>query len=201
MKPNFEPVVTLMKAAVPAPASQEIRDYFESVLPTLTGHALSELCRTNASAPRLVGFMADGSMGIINIADALGGFGDLRSKNVTAVTHKLGAITPGCKASVFCVETWIVESKLDDAAPDGISDHPDREDAMMFNLLHYEPATGELMQLIALLKVLKVFSARPDRTTWAGTTFGPCKIIDPMVDRMTGRFVASDRSKGAADGK
>jgi len=185
----------MVMGAKPVPASSAIRDWFDAVaLPTLKAQALSELCRRDHFPPRLIGYMEDGGTVPVDVADAMGGtFGDARTKNAAAFVHKLTALLPGCKASVLCVETWALSATP--AEPlDSIAKHPDREEAVMVNMLHHDHKTGGLMQLVALLKVIKVLSANPTATTWAGTKFGECSIVDPMATagRFSGRFTVRD---------
>ena len=98
----------------PAPASDEIKQWWnKTALPTLKAQMLSELQRSDGVPPRLIGFMREGKMGIIDVGEATGGnWGSQRSKDATAFVHRIAALTPGTYASVFCSEAWGLRARL-----------------------------------------------------------------------------------------
>lgn len=186
------------------PCSKEIRDYFENTaLPVIKDQALSELMRHNQYSPRLISFMLDGSMGIVDVGEAMGDhWGSGWSKDATARVHQFSALVPGVKLSIFCVETWMVtknmpsQEDLDTKYQGSLANHPDKQEAMMFAAVHYAPETGEMMQLIAFVEVLKVLGATSSEM-WRHTKYGKLEIVDPQDTiegrpRMKGRFVAGD---------
>jgi hypothetical protein len=206
LKMDPEDALDLLKS-LPRPkavaASPECRAYFaETVLPLCERQALSELTRKNEAAPRLMGFMDDGSMGLIDVSKAMGSFGDARTKQATAVIHKLAALLPGVRASVFCVEAWVLHQDLVKGANveetvkkhSNIADHPDRTEAIMINMLYYIQPDHTVMQLIGMLPILKVLGHNLSRDAWRSTKFGPVDITDPVDatggKRMEGRFIA-----------
>ena len=69
-----------------APASDAFKAWFaDKAQQTILYQYLSELRRNDQAAPRILGFMEDGSMGTINLSDAFDGeWGDQRSKDMTA---------------------------------------------------------------------------------------------------------------------
>lgn len=189
---------------VPTKATPEFRKYFDdTVVPVLKDQALSELRRTDQFDPRLISFMDDGSMGIIDIGAAMGGnFGSAQSKEITARIHQFSAKVPGVNVVVFCCETWMLHSSVDKPIPEevmqkSIANHPDRKEAMMFNALHFDPKTGAMYQLIAMFEVLKVLGADRSFKAWQGTVYGDTTIVtDPMDEdvrpAMKGRFIVGD---------
>ncbi len=192
---------TLPKPQV-AKCSPEIRTWFETqALPTLKNHALSELHRKDACKPMLVSFRDSGGMAVVDVQEAMGGdWGDSESKDHTARVHQISAMVPSVKASVFCVEAWVVRNvdpkELEEHMKTGIKDHPDRGEVIMFHMIHYDHANNALMQLTTMIEVLKVFSADRDPETWSGTKFGTEEIVDPHGDddlAFRGRFIAGDQ--------
>lgn len=190
-----------------APCSQEVRDWFvNQKLPVLKDQALSELRRNGEFRPVLIGFMANGSMGVVDIAEATHGlFGHAATKDAVAMVHRIGAMAPGTYASVFCCESWILTRQKGDTGfeealkgKQSIHNHPDREEAMMFNMLHYEWETNRMMQLSVMNKLIKVLGANPSPAAWRDTKYDEFELItDPMVRTkdgpgMLGRFVVSD---------
>lgn len=181
----------------PVVASDECRTYFnETVLPICERQALSELMRKNETVPRLMGFMDDGTMGMIDVGKAMGSFGDARTKEATAVIHQLSARIPGVTASVFCVEAWTLREGLKPGVemPKSLANHPDRSEAIMTNMIYYQKADHTVMQLMGLREVIKVLGHNTSPSAWRDTKFGTLDIIDPNdtsggIKKMTGRFV------------
>ena len=183
-----------------APASDEIKAWWDNTgLPTLKAQMLSELHRNDTIPPRLVGFMKNGDMGIIDISKATGGhWGSQRSKDATAFVHKVAALTPGTLASVFCSEAWSLRAQTHEELDrnyekyPNLGDHPDRIEVLMFQMLHYEPETNSMMQLSTMIEILKVLGEPRRRSMWAGTKLADkADTTDPLFGegRMTGRFV------------
>lgn len=220
-RPKLDPkvqseIVKYLKSLPPpvaAPASAAMRSHFETVvLPVLKAQALSELQRNNEFKPRIISFMDDGSIGIVDVSSALGGnWGTAHSKETTARVHRFSTMVPGVNIAVFCVEAWSLrKDKPTDEdlkmPTKSIHDHPDRTENMMFTALHYERETGEMMQLVAFIEVIKVLGARPSSEMWRHTKYGGATIIDPMSPEkdgmaMKGRFVAGDPDNGPIDPK
>src|SRR5262245_33770380 len=90
------------------PATPELRKWWaETALPLLKDQMLSELRTYDGFPPKLVGFMKDGTIGVIDVSKATKGmWGNIASKNATAVTHEISARIPSTKGVAFCVETW-----------------------------------------------------------------------------------------------
>jgi hypothetical protein len=191
----------------PAPMRPYVREYFETVaLPLLKTQALSELQRTDEIAPRLISFMDDNSIGIVDVSTVTGGtFGDWRSKEATARVHRFSTMVPSVRLSIFVSEVWMLNREgkqitpevLEEATKGGsIADHPDRAEGVMFNVLHYDRRTGELMQLMYTIEVLKVLGAKRTREAWRGTQWGTnVMVIDPMAGgepKVLGRFSIAD---------
>lgn len=185
------------------PCSQEVRDWWEkTALPTLKAQALSELQRNDEFMPRLVGFMKDGTMGVVDVASATGGtFGSAASKDATAVIHKVAAMVGGTYASVFCVEAWALHSSGKDGLKrevdkyPNLGDHPDRSEVVMFQMLHYEVENNTMMQLQTMVETIKVLGANRSRAAWRATKFGQEEITDPLGGgelRLKGRFIVGD---------
>ena len=194
----------------PVAMSDTVRSFFfETVLPGLKDNALSELWRTDQVTPRLISYMDDTTIGVINLPNAIGGeWGDARSKDATARVHRFSARVPGVMYTTFVSEVWFL-SREDKALPPkeelereykkGIADHPDRREGVLFNTLHFERSTGELMQLLHNIEVIKVLGVHRSRKVWRDTKWGDITMtIDPMAatesgpDRVLGRFIASD---------
>lgn len=189
----------------PVAMSKPVRDFFfETVLPALKDNALSELWRTDQLTPRLISYMDDTSIGVINLPNAIGSeWGDARTKDATARVHRFSARVPGVRYSTFVSEVWFLSRQGEDAKnvdfKKGIADHPDRREGVVFNTLHFERSTGELMQLLHNIEVIKVLGAHRSRKVWRDTKWGDVTMsIDPMAaehggpDRVLGRFIASD---------
>lgn len=180
----------------PVIASAECRAYFtETVLPVCEPQALSELMRKNQANPRLMGFMDDGSMGLIDVGKAMGGFGDARTKQATSAIQQLAAILPSVRASVFVSEVWTLrENAKEMEIPKNFADHPDRDEAVMVNMLYYVRPDHTIMQLLGLLPTIKVLGQNTSPRAWRDTKFGPVKIIDPNDKSdgksMRGHFIA-----------
>lgn len=186
-----------MKDVKAAPCSPEQKKWWlDTALPTLKDQALSELRRNDEFKPRLIGFMEGGTMGIIDVAKATGGaFGDSRSKDATAKVHQTSAMIPGTKASVFCTEVWMVhsDSPIDRKKYPNYGDHPDREEAMQFNMLHYDWDTNTMMQLLTSVMVVKVLGVNRSPAVWRDTKYGREITLDPHNPeeghRQIGRFI------------
>ena len=188
----------------PVEASPEFNEYFRgTVLPALKAQALSELHRHDEFSPRLVSFMRDGSIGIVDVSEAMGGqFGSTVSKDITARIHQFSTRVPGVHTVVFCTETWMLHQtakpgEVPQAYKGSLANHPDRQEAVMFNAIHYNPENGDMMQLTCLIEVLKVLGANRSRAAWAGNKFDTEIITDTQSKsnegmRMTGRFVIGD---------
>lgn len=180
--------------AVTSPA---VRQWWETeALPYLKDSALSQLRRTGEFRPCLIGFMETGAPGVVDLDKAAGGFGDARSKDATAFVQRVAAMVPGTRAAVFCCETWVLAGKTDQELGD-ISDHPDRQEAMMFSMLHFEHGANQMMQLMTMCMQVKVLGANVSPTMWRETKFGAETTSDPMVKgpggmSFSGRFVPSD---------
>jgi len=183
-------------APKPVPASDAIRSYLnDKILPELKDQFLSELRRKNGFSPRLIGFMDDGSMGIIDVGKAMDvDWGGRGTKEATAAVHRIASILPGVRASVFCVEMWTLAKPLEshEEMPKDIADHPDRQEGVMFNLLHYDRATNSMMQLMVIVEVIKVLGHNLSPDAWKHTEFGETKIIDTNAEYARGtkgRFI------------
>lgn len=190
--------------ALPKPplvkASDDCHRYLnETILPKLKDQVLSELRRNNGIAPRLIGFMDDGSLGIVDLSKALPvPWGDARTKDTTAFVHQLAARVPGVTASVFCSETWLLRGIEPGQKPRDISDHPDREEAVMFNTLFFQREANTMMQLMAMVLVIKVLGHNTSPKAWRDTQFGEtAQTIDPgdHPDINVGRFVYDGREQ------
>src|SRR5882672_1739650 len=185
--------------------SQEIQDWWNTkALPLLRTQALSELHRNDEFKPRIVGFMKDGTMGVVDVSSATGGeWGSVASKEATAFIHKIAALVPGTYASVFCSEAWALRAnskgelnRQNDKYPN-MGDHPDRDEVMMFQMLHYEIEANTMMQQSTMIEILKVLGANRSRETWRHTKLSDdVKTSDPHSGkegyRMTGRFIFGD---------
>ena len=184
----------------PVPCSAAIRAWWESTaLPLLKDQALSELRRNDAYPPRLIGFMDDNSMGMIDVGKAFGAvpWGDGRSKDITARVHQLSARIPGVKAAVFCSEAWAatLKGRRREDLPDNLGDwhDPDRKEVMMWSMLHHDWSDNTMMQLQTMVDVLRVLGTRRSRTTWAETKYGTATTDDPMTVMTKGRFIYNDK--------
>jgi len=180
--------------------SPEVQDWWNTkALPTLRAQALSELHRNDEFAPRIIGFMKDGDMGVVDVSKATGGhWGSTASKEATAFVHKLAALVPGTYASVFCSEAWALfanKSEIDrqvDKYPN-MGDHPDRCEVVMFQMLHYEVEANTMMQQSTMIEVLKVLGANRSQAMWQHTKLSDEVITtDPFDGLMTGRFIFAD---------
>lgn len=178
--------------------SDEIRRWFEiTALPILKDQALSELRRKNGCPPRLVSFRDTGGVAVIDLNEVCGGnWGAADTKDRTAHIHLVGAMVPTVKASVFCVEAWSLKhvdrAEMEKHRHTGISHHPDRGEAMMFTMIHYDQPNNAIMQLTAMVDVIKVLGQNTSPEAWADTKYGEATVSDPMGDddmRYTGRFV------------
>lgn len=190
---------------VASPCSPEVRDWWDkTALPTLRDQALSELRRNDEFPPRLIGFTKGGDMGVVDVSKATGGdWGSARSKDATALIHKIAALVPGTFASVFCAEAWGLRAnskgELDrnhEKYPN-LGDHPDACEMMMFNMLHYERESNRMMQLNTMIEMLKVLGAKRSREAWQGTKLADkVETVDPLDTKdgpaMRGRFVFGD---------
>lgn len=193
-----------------APCSLTMRAWFETTaLPFLRDSALSSLWRYNRFEPHLFGFMEQGPPGIINLQTAFDkqgyGWGDVRSKNITAHMQRVSACIPGTVASIFCVETWVLKNITMEERKkyDSIHDHPYREEALMFNMLHYNWSLNQMMQLTCMLDIVKVLGKNVSPEHWRSTTLGAPQIVDPMDrvegrPRMVGRFIPGAPDKDDA---
>ena len=181
--------------------SYEIRQWWENTaLLTLKSQAMSELQRHDVFEPCLVGFMKDGSLGRTNVMDATGGsWGSRASKDATAFVHRIAAMIPGTHASVFCSEVWSLhgteKKELDRNIKKypNLGDHPDRQESVMFSMLHYVSEANTIMQLHTMVEVLKVLGEPRHPMMWAGTKFGEEHTVDPNDPKAgmhyKGRFV------------
>lgn len=203
--PDPEKYLEILKNA-PKPklvkANSSCTSYFHSkVLPYAHDHVLSELRRHNGTPPRLLGFMDDGSVGIVNIQDAIQSIMtefDARAKDGVALIHKLGALIPGVLASVFMSEAWTLPEtyKGQREGIRNLADHPDREECVVINMLYYHRSDHTMMQLMGLLPIIKVLGVDTSPKAWRETVFGKLRLIDPG-DReggreASGRFVFDD---------
>lgn len=195
----------LEKRGPPAPVtcSPSFRSWYDTVaLPLLRDSALSELRRTDQIKPRLCGYFEDGRMQAVDILPMLpnGQFGDQHSKDMTAAVQRKLSMIPGTKASVFVSEVWTLSTEIEPGDDEefrhkDISKHPDREEAVMLNTIHYDNFKHEWMQLITTIPILKVFARQRTMQTIRGTKLGEAKVIDPLdmeYSRMRGRFVVGD---------
>jgi len=202
-KVNLDPLLDILRTIKPTAVacSPEVRDWWNTkALPTLRSQALSELHRNDEFAPRIVGFMKGGDMGVVDVSKATGGnWGSTQSKDATAFIHKIAALVPGTYASVFCSEAWALRTKnkgvLDrnvEKYPN-LGDHPDRDEVMMFQMLHYDRETNTMMQQSTMIEILKVLGANRSRETWRHTKLSDdVQTTDPIDGSMTGRFVFGD---------
>lgn len=189
-----------------APASAAARDFLDKHLPALRNQALSALISKGEYAPQLLGYMDDGSLGIIDVSRATGGsFGDARSKDAVAYVHRKSLLIPSVRASVFCVEAWSVSTKAktpEEAETErakwgkDLSKHPDRTETVMFNMLYKgvdDIGNERIMQLCAFFPVNKVMSKSGPVHKY--TTLGEPTIVDPNdpgqsgAKSMQGRFI------------
>jgi len=145
-----------------------------------------------------------GTMGVVDVSSATGGeWGSVASKEATAFIHKIAALVPGTYASVFCSEAWALRAnskgelnRQNDKYPN-MGDHPDRDEVMMFQMLHYEIEANTMMQQSTMIEILKVLGANRSRETWRHTKLSDdVKTSDPHSGkegyRMTGRFIFGD---------
>jgi hypothetical protein len=188
----------------PVPVSDEIRQWWDlKALPMLKSQVLSELHRHDGFSPRLIGFMKDGGeMGIIDVTNAMGGeWGSQRSKDATAFIHRIAALVPGTYASVFCSEVWSLKANKQGEFDRNVEkypslgDHPDRFEAMMFQMLHYERENNTMMQLTTMIDVLKVLGEPRRRSMWSGTKLADYTMTtDPLFGegKMEGRFIYNE---------
>jgi len=205
-EPNSQMLFEMLKSIKPTPTacSPEVREWWEkTALPTLQAQALSELHRNDEMPPRIMGFMKDGSTGIVDVVKATGGnWGNIPSKDATAFVHKIAAMVPGTYASVFCVEAWALrasekgEFDRDREKYPNLGDHPDRYEVVMFQMLHYDVEANTMMQLATMIEVIKVLGHNRSRQVWRDTKFGEVNTTDPLAgdagQRMTGRFIFGD---------
>ena len=207
--PDPQTVLALLRSIRPkaAPCSPWLRNWWEvTALPLLRDQCLSELRRSDGFPPRIFGFTKqDGSdMGVINVADAMNGdWGSAKSKDITAFIHRIAALVPGCYAAVFVSEVWALhansEGELDrqrDKYP-SLGDHPDRYEAVMLQMLHYEHADNRMMQLSTMIEIEKVLGADRSPAAWQGTKLSDtARTTDPLDTKdgptMTGRFIFND---------
>ena len=212
--PRADALRAMMEEIVPehVPASEEFKKWFaEKCQPVVLDQCLSELRRNDMVPPRIMGFMDDGTMGIVNLLDTFPTWGDAFTKNVTAKVHVMSARTPGATCSCFISETWVVKVKKEDVKDieeawdkhkdQNLEDHPERAESVTISALKYSWETNHMMQLFVVAEVLKVFGERTP-TAVAGTQLGEIIVVDPLMQGrhiFKGRFIPS--SKGDDDGK
>ena len=183
-----------------------MRNWWQTIaLPLLRDQALSELRRNDGFPPRIFGFMqGKDTLAVVDVADAMAGnWGSRESKDITAFIHKISAMVPGTYASVFASEVWGLKTNsqgdLDrqyDKYPN-LGDHPDRYEALMFQMLHYEIGDNRMMQLSTMIEIEKVLGANRSPAAWQGTKLSDTACTtDPLDTKdgptMTGRFVFGD---------
>lgn len=198
-------VEEMIKSTEPVPCSPAMRAWWETkALPTLRDTALSSLRRHGSYPPHLIGFMDDGNLGIQNLGDMFAKmghqWGDAVSKDITAKVHQMSAGIPGTIASVFCSEVWTLaannpeNAKIVDTRA-SIADHPEREEALMFSMLHFDWGRATMMQLTTMVPVLKVLGQNVSPEQWKHTTLGKESTIDPNSGegKMEGRFIFGNK--------
>jgi len=205
--PDPDVLLDMLRTIKPTatPTSQEVHEWWDkTALPLLRSQALSELHRNDEFLPRIIGFMKDGTMGVVNVSEATGGnWGNLASKDATAFIHKIAAMVPGTMASVFCVEAWSLRANAKDELDrqsdkyPNLGDHPDRSEVVMFQMMHYDPDSNTMMQLVTMIEVLKVLGAKRSRAMWQHTKLADEVVTtDPHSGKdgytMTGRFIFGD---------
>jgi hypothetical protein len=193
MDPKFAKIVKLIRDINPTAqaATPACHAYFNKLLPTLQDHALAELRKHDMTPPRLVVYRDTGEMTALDLNKmAKGEWGDTRSKEVTAQVHIVAAMLPEVAAAVLSVEAWMVHIDTKEEVTGSIADHPAREHAMMFNMLQYDRERNGMMQLNAMVSIIKVPGHSP--AAWAQTVFGQRSIIDPISNNDHGRFIFND---------
>ena len=206
IKVNVAQMLDMLRSLKPkaAPTTDDIKTWWvNEALPVLKTQALSELHRKDEFSPCLVGFMSNGELAVTDVAKATGGtFGSRSSKEATAFVHKISAMVPGTKASVFGSEVWSLRQKWDGKTIDreydkypSLADHPDRMECVMFQMLHYDSASNTMMQLSTMFETIKVLGQPRHRGMWTGTTLAEeFETTDPHVGpiKMEGRFIYAD---------
>lgn len=114
-----------------------------------------------------------------------GEFGDADSKNHVANMQRYFAEQGFTRACIFLVETWLLKQdnpgKVKEFPKGSIAEHPDREEAMMYNLLYHDDEDN-LQQMLAMYPI-----KRPENV------LGEPVFIDPQgTSFMSGRFVAEN---------
>lgn len=183
------------------PADDAFKTWWkETGQPTVLDQYLSELRRYDQAEPRILGFMENGSMGVVKLNDIFDGkWGDAPSKDATAAVHAVSARAPGTLCACFVSETWMVRPKsaeeMEKWRGKSYATHPDREEAITISSLKYNWDTNHMMQLMTIAEVIKVFANPRTPRTWRETKYGEIKVIDPRGggDRFEGRFVPSDK--------
>lgn len=208
--PSIETLLQVLDKLRPKPAkaSQYCRAMFEGkILPFIRDQMLSDLRRFNGTAPRLWLFSGDGKLlSAVDLDKACrGGWGEGNTKDVTAGIHRAIVMLPQVWAAVLATESWVL--KVDGPpteVPESIADHPDRGEALMLSMLHYEYGTNEMMQLSAMAEVIKVLGHKTSREAWRHTDCRSFTINDPLEPALmsdgttlgeTGRFVYADNAK------
>lgn len=188
-----------------APACPEFWEYARSVvIPAIKDSALSELRRKNSWSPKIFGFAAkDNKPMPFDLTRIYPDWGDELSKALTAKVMFTGAMIEGIKCNAFAVETWVLDSdhvpveELEKIQSKGISDHPERTEAVLINAVWFDRQAYALQQLLIMFPIIKVLGADPSPEAWRHTEFGEPKITDPLgpEQKSKGRFIHGDEDE------
>jgi hypothetical protein len=172
-------------------ATTECHEWFRSKLEFMLPRT-SKVIEQGHHPPALFMYSKDGFDGkpeqcaVIPVS-TFGGevFGSGETKNVVARLQRMTAEVDYVRGVIFVVEAWYVEG--DQPLGDDISEHPDKKEAVMFNLLYHDDSDC-LQQLMATYPIL-----RPSNT------LGEPMITDPHAAHSLshGRFISqSDKKDG-----
>jgi hypothetical protein len=144
-------------------ADQAFYDWFEPIYKQLAAQGETIIFRERIQhVPMLLVFGPENKALAVPFLD----FGDIGSKNtVVALQKRMTMMPPDIMPGVvFVSETWVVGGDrlsqeqidaLDDyrKTHDGIADHPDRREALMFNAMRRGYSDGDIMQLMVMYEI------------------------------------------------
>jgi hypothetical protein len=158
----------------------DFRAWFEARLVKLHTWASELVAKGRQVSPALIVFNLDDQMGLMPLP-----FDTVGDKNMAAALHRWTATLSIARDGVIMVgEAWLAPSLDADEAEhtrihrEGISNHPERTEAVVWNALRGE------RQLFAMAEIV-----RPHNR------LGALQFIDPRRELMSGRMVPEQRSK------